>query len=43
MQVLVAEDNLRRARLRVARAKVDLVQAEAELRHLSGHLLEEYR
>ncbi len=43
MQVLVAEDSLRRARLRVARAKVDLVQAEADLRHLSGHLLEAYR
>lgn len=43
MQVLVAEDNLRRARLRVARAKVDVVQAEADLRHLSGRLVEQYR
>lgn len=43
MQVLVAEDNLRRARLRVARAQVDLVQAEAALQHLSGKLVEQYR
>jgi outer membrane protein TolC len=38
-----AEDVLRRARLRVARARVDLAQAHTDLLHLSGKLGPRYR
>jgi outer membrane protein len=39
LEVLVAEDRLRNAKLRVARARADLVQSELALDHLSGQLL----
>ena len=38
IQVQQAEDELRRARLRVARARVDAAQAEAQVLHLAGSL-----
>ena len=38
-----AEDELRRARLRVARAQVDLVQEQTVVLHLAGKLLSHYR
>ncbi len=38
-----AEDELRRARLRVARAQVDLVQEQTVVLHLAGKLLSQYR
>ncbi|MCC6900476.1 MAG: TolC family protein [Polyangiaceae bacterium] len=37
-----AEDELRRARLRVARARVDLVQEQTVVLHLAGKLLPKY-
>src|SRR5690606_16992951 len=37
-----AQDDLRRARLRVARARVDLVQQSLNLQHLSGELVQRY-
>ena len=37
-----AEDELRRARLRVARARVDLAQAQVAVLHLAGKLVEQY-
>jgi outer membrane protein TolC len=39
LEVLVAEDRLRNARLRVARARADLVQSELSLHHMTGQLL----
>jgi outer membrane protein len=38
-----AEDELRRTRLRVARARVDLAQARVAVLHLAGKLIEQYR
>lgn len=43
IQVQQAEDELRRARLRVARARVDLVQEQTLVLHLAGRLLDHYR
>jgi hypothetical protein len=43
IQVQQAEDDLRRAKLRVARARVDLVQEQTIVLHLAGRLLGEYR
>lgn len=40
--VLGAQEDLRRAQLRVERAKVDLALARVDLLHLTGHLLDEY-
>lgn len=37
-----AEDDLRRAKLRVARARVDLVQEQTVVLHLAGRLLDAY-
>ena len=42
LQVQEAEDDLRRARLGVARARVDLAEAQVATQHLSGRLLAEY-
>lgn len=42
IQVQQAEDELRRAKLRVARARVDLAQAQVTVLHLSGRLLGRY-
>lgn len=39
LEVLVAEDRLRNARLRVARAQADLVQTALSLEHMTGQLL----
>jgi outer membrane protein TolC len=38
-----AEDSLRQARLRLERARVDWTQAEIDLAHLSGRLLDHYQ
>jgi len=43
IQVQQAEDELRRARLRVARARVDLVQEQTLVLHMAGRLLDHYR
>jgi hydrophobic/amphiphilic exporter-1 (mainly G- bacteria), HAE1 family len=42
IEVLQAEDSLRRARLSVERAKVDLIEASIRLDHLMGELLRRY-
>jgi outer membrane protein TolC len=42
ISVQQAEDELRRARLRVARARVDLVQEQTVVLHLAGKLLRHY-
>jgi outer membrane protein TolC len=42
IQVQQAEDSVRQARLRVARAKVDLAQEQIAMLHLSGRLLSSY-
>ncbi|MFO0570647.1 MAG: TolC family protein [Polyangiaceae bacterium] len=42
IQVQQAEDDLRRAKLRVARARVDLVEEQTAVLHLAGRLLAEY-
>ncbi len=42
LQVLQAEDDWRNARLRIARAKVDLLQQAVAIDHLAGRLLERY-
>jgi outer membrane protein len=43
LQVLTAEDSLRSAELRVARAQVDARLASLALAHLTGELLSEHR
>lgn len=43
IQVQQAEDDLRRAKLRVARARVDLAQEQTVVLHLAGRLLDQYR
>ena len=42
IQVQQAEEDLRRAQLRVARARVDLVETQVVVSHLGGRLLEKY-
>jgi outer membrane protein TolC len=42
ISVQQAEDDLRRARLRVARARVDIAQQQVQLDHLSGALEQRY-
>ena len=42
IQVQEAEDALRQARYRVERARVDLIQAEIELKYYTGQLQREY-
>jgi outer membrane protein len=42
LAVLQAEQDLRGARLRVARARVDLVESDINLAHLTGRLLGRY-
>ena len=42
MQVLEAQESLRRAELRYLRALVDLTKTSIELRHLTGQLLPQY-
>lgn len=37
-----AEEDLRRSRLRAARARVDIVQEQVQLEHLTGRLLQRY-
>jgi outer membrane protein TolC len=43
IEVQQAEDSLRQARLRLERARVDWTQAEIDLAHLSGRLLDRYQ
>jgi outer membrane protein len=43
IQVQQAEEDLRRARLSLARTRVDLVQAEIGVRHLAGTLVAEFK
>ena len=43
IEVQKADDSLRQARLRVQRAKIDLVEGDLDLLHLRGKLLERYR
>ncbi len=42
LQVLQAEDDLRNARLRIARARVDLLQQAIAVDHLAGRLIDRY-
>jgi outer membrane protein TolC len=43
IQVQTAEEDVRRAKLRVARARVDLAVSQLDLLHLSGRLVREYK
>lgn len=43
IQVRQAEDELRRARLRVTRARVDVIQEQVTLAHLQGELIERFQ
>jgi outer membrane protein TolC len=42
LEVLVAEDRVRNARLRVARARADLVQSRLGIEHMTGQLIERF-